>query len=315
MANALKLNLPPADSLFTTQEERDEAKLERVVNVPLSLIDSFPGHPFKVRMDAEMMEMIESVKLFGVLVPGLLRPKENGRYEVVAGHRRHKASEMAERETMPCIIRNLSDDEATMIMVDSNLQRETILPSEKAFAYKMKLDAMSRQGKRTDLTSRPMGEKWSVERISEQGPDSSRQIHRFIRLTNLIPQLLDMVDNSALKEKGAQQIALRPAVEISYLPQELQRSLFEAIEMDGCTPSQEQAIKMRKLFNEERLGANAIFSIMREEKPNQVDNFKIPREKIKKYFAPGTPAEKIEETIIKALEMYRQRERQRDDAR
>jgi len=313
MAKELKLNLPPADDLFSTQEERDDAKRERVLDIPISEISDFPNHPFKVKLDAEMQEMAESVKEYGVLVPGLVRPKEGGGYELVAGHRRKTASELAGRDTMPCIIRNLTDDEATIIMVDSNLQRERILPSEKAFAYKMKLEAMNRQGQRTDLTSTPLVSKSRTnERVGLEAGESREQVRRYIRLTNLIPQILDMVDNSVAKEKDTPQIAMRPAVELSYLPPEQQETLLEEMAAEDKTPSHEQAIKMRKFAEEGRLNEDVIHSIMQEEKPNQVEQFKMPRDKINKFFPAGTPAQKIEDTIIKALEMWRQRERNRD---
>ena len=320
MARELKLNLPPADDLFTTQEERDDARRERVVDLSLGEISDFPNHPFKVRMDAEMLEMAESVKQYGVLVPGLVRPKEGGGYEMVAGHRRKMASELAERGTMPCIVRDLTDDEAVIIMVDSNLQRERILPSEKAFAYKMKMEAMNRQGQRTDLTFSPVGKKsYAHEQMAQESGDSKSQIFRFIRLTELVSQLLDMVDNSVIRDKDLPQIAMRPAVELSYLSLVHQQLLVDTIESGDCTPSHEQAIKMRRFAEEEQLNEGVILSIMQEEKPNQVVQFKIPQERINKFFAPGTPAEKIQDTIIKALEYYRQREHQRermrDDAR
>ncbi|SBW00430.1 conserved hypothetical protein [uncultured Eubacteriales bacterium] len=307
MAKELKLNLPPADDLFTTQEERDDAKLERVIDLPLSEIHDFPNHPFKVRMDEDMVEMAESVKKYGVLVPGLVRPRDGG-YEMVAGHRRKMASGLAERGTMPCLIRNLTDDEAVIIMVDSNLQREKILPSEKALAYKMKLEAMKRQGQRTDLTSSPVDMKLkgkqSLAVIGETSGDSQATVHRYIRLTELIPQVLDMVD--------AGKIAMRPAVELSYLPPEQQHTLLEEMTAEERTPSHIQAMKMRKFSEEGRLGEDVIHSIMQEEKPNQVEQFKMPRDKISKFFPVGTPAQKIEDTIIKALELWRQRERNRD---
>lgn len=314
MARELNLKLPSADDLFSTQEERDDAQRERVIDLPLSEISDFPNHPFKVRMDTEMQEMSESVRQYGVLVPGLVRPKEGGGYEMVAGHRRKTASELAERGTMPCIVRNLTDDEATIIMVDSNLQREKILPSEKAFAYKMKLDAMKRQGQRTDLTSRPVGEKlFSVEIVGKETGESARQVHRYVRLTNLIPELLEMVDNAELREKDKPQIAMRPAVELSYLPAEQQTVLFTAIESEDCTPSHVQAMKMRKFSDEGRLNEDVILSIMQEEKPNQKEQFKIQSEKLSRFFTPGTPAQKIESDIIKGLELLqRQRERNRD---
>lgn len=294
--------LTSVDELFTTQEERDIAKRETVMDIPLAEISDFPNHPFKVTVDEKMLEMADSVKRYGVLVPAIVRPKQNGGYEMIAGHRRKKASELAERPTLNCIVRDLTDDEAIIIMVDSNLQREVILPSEKAYAYKMKLDAMKRQGHRTDLTSCPVGEKLtSVEQISNDTHDSARQIHRFIRLTELIPELLDMVDEN--------KIALRPAVELSYLAEKEQRLLYEEIGYSDCTPSHAQAIKMRKFAEQGQLTAEVISSIMQEEKPNQKEQFRMPREKISKYFPAGTPAEKIEDTIIKALELYRRRQR------
>jgi len=268
-------------------------------------------------MDAEMQEMAESVKKYGVLVPGLVRPKEGGGYEMVAGHRRKMASELAEHGTMPCIVRNLTDDEAIIIMVDSNLQREKILPSEKAFAYKMKLEAMKRQAGRPSNNCVPVGHdfdgKRSREILAEKSPDSNTQIQRYIRLTDLIPELLQIVDNAALGDKP--QISMRPAVELSYLPKEEQQTLLDAMESEDCTPSHVQAMKIRKFSQEGRLGEDVIVSIMQEEKPNQVEQFKMPKNRISKYFAPGTPAQKIEDTIVKALELYRQRERQRNDAR
>jgi len=299
--------------LFTTQAERDEAKRESIRKIPLSEISDFPNHPFKVRQDESMMELVESVKTYGVLVPGLVRPKEDGGYEMVAGHRRKLASQLAGQAEMDCIVRELTDDEATIIMVDSNLQREQLLPSEKAFAYKMKLDAMKRQGQRTDLTSDPLGQKLkgviSVEYLAESSPDGKTQIQRYIRLTYLIPELLELVDNSVLKEKGQMQIAMRPAVELSYLPEAGQRSLLETMELEDCTPSHAQAIKMREFAKAGKLTPEVILSILQEEKPNQVEQFKMPKERISKFFAPGTPVQKMEDTIVKALEMYRKRQR------
>lgn len=305
--------LTSVDSLFTTQAERDIAAQPRVEDIPMDQIDDFPNHPFKVRMDESMQEMADSVRLYGVLVPAIVRPKENGRYEMVAGHRRKTASELASKAVMPCVVRDLTDEEATIIMVDSNLQREQILPSEKAFAYKMKLDAMKRQGFRADLTSRPLGTKSrSDAQLADEVQDSARQIQRYIRLTNLTPELLDLVDNSVLKEKDKMQIALRPAVELSYLTEQEQHDLYETMMTEDCTPSHAQAIKMRKFSEEDRLNMDVIFSIMQEEKPNQKEQFKIPRERISKYFAPGTPAQKIEDTIVKALEFYRKRQREQE---
>ena len=315
--NALNFNLPSADNLFSTEEERTEARLEKVVSLNPSKISDFPDHPFKVRMDAAMQEMAESVKQYGVLVPALVRPKQSGGYEMVAGHRRKKAAELANLAEIPCIVRQLTDDEATIIMVDSNLQREQILPSEKAFAYKMKLDAMKRQGQRTDLTSDPVGWKLSGKEsasiVGKEGGDSQTQVRRYIRLTNLIPEILELVDNSVLKDPETLQIALRPAVELSYLRKEEQSDLFALMDEMDCTPSHAQAIKMRQMSEAkdggERLAKDALVSIMKEEKPNQKEQFKIPKERINKYFAPGTPAQKIEDTIIKALELYRKRQR------
>ena len=312
-SNGLNFNLPSVDDLFSTEEERAEARLEKVVNLSPTEISDFPNHPFKVRMDAAMQEMTESVKQYGVLVPALVRPKPEGGYEMVAGHRRKKAADLAGLAKIPCIVRQLTDDEATIIMVDSNLQREQILPSEKAFAYKMKLDAMKRQGQRTDLTFGPPGQKSSRDELADSSPDSSRQIQRYIRLTHLIPEILELVDNSVLKDPEMLQIALRPAVELSYLRKEEQADLFAIMDEMDCTPSHAQAIKMRQMSEAktggERLAKDALVSIMKEEKPNQKEQFKIPKEKISRFFAPGTPTQKIEDTIVKALELYRKRQR------
>ncbi len=316
-SNALNFNLPSVDDLFSTEESRAEDRLERVVNLNPAEISDFPNHPFKVRMDAAMQEMAESVKQYGVLVPALVRPKRSGGYEMVAGHRRKKAADLAGLAEIPCIIRQLTDEEATIIMVDSNLQREQILPSEKAFAYKMKLDAMKRQGQRTDLTCEPAAHKLkgakSRDLLAEQVGESKDQIRRYIRLTNLIPEILELVDNSVLKDPEMLQIALRPAVELSYLRKEEQADLFFIMDEMDCTPSHAQAIKMRQMSEaktgEERLSKDAMAVIMEEEKGNQKEQFKIPKERINKYFAPGTPAQKIEDTIIKALELYRKRQR------
>ena len=297
--------MTPLDDLFSTDESRAEAQLEKVVTLNPADISDFPNHPFKVKQDEAMAEMVDSVKQYGVLVPALVRPKADGGYEMVAGHRRKCAATLAGITEMPCIVRNLTDDEATIIMVDSNLQRDTILPSEKAFAYKMKLEAMKRQGQRSDLTSRPVDTKSrSDEQLAKDSPDSARQIQRYIRLTELIPPVLDMVDSG--------KIAFRPAVELSYLSKEQQQSLYDTMACEDCTPSLAQAIKMKEFSRDGKLTAEVILSIMQEEKPNQREQFKMPKERISKYFAPGTPAQKIEDTIIKALELYRRRERQRD---
>ena len=306
--------LTSVDSLFTTQAERDEAKRETVIKIPLDEISDFPNHPFKVREDDSMTEMVESIMLHGVLVPGLVRPKKDGSYEMVAGHRRKMASRLAGKTDMDCIVRELTDEEAIIIMVDSNLQREQLLPSEKAFAYKMKLDALKRQGQRTDLTSSPMDNKLkgitSAQQIGGKTGDSQPQIYRYIRLTYLIPELLEMVDNSVTKDKELMQIALRPAVELSYLPEEEQRILLDTMELEDCTPSHAQAIKMRQFSKEGKLTEEVISSIMQEEKPNQKEQFRMPKDRINRFFAPGTPAQKIEDTIVKALELYRKRQRE-----
>ena len=260
------MNLPSVDDLFTTQEERDQKNQEYVKDISIYEITDFPNHPFKVKMDDKMLETIESVRDHGVLVPALVREKPTGGYEMISGHRRKMASELAGKETIPCIVRNLSDDQAVIVMVDSNLQREEILPSEKAFAYKMKLDAMKRQGQRTDLTSTPLEQKLgkcSVEVLGEQVGESKSQIQRYIRLTELIPEILEMVDDK--------KISIRPAVELSYLPKEEQEILYDTMESEACTPSHAQAIKIRKFSAEGRLNEDVLLSIMAEEKPNQVE--------------------------------------------
>ena len=298
--------LTSVDELFTTQEERDAAKRETVVDIPISEISDFPNHPFKVRMDEAMMEMADSIRQYGVLVPGMVRPKEGGGYEMVSGHRRKMASELAQKGTMPCLVRDLTNDEAIIIMVDSNLQRDKILPSEKAFAYKMKLDAMKRQaGRRSKDNGVPVGHDSlngkSREILASNSPDSNTQNQRYIRLTYLIPSLLDMVDEG--------KIAMRPAVELSYLPENEQTTLHEMMELEDCTPSHAQAIKMRQFSESGKLTGEVILSIMQEEKPNQKEQFRMPRERISKYFPTGTPAQKIEDTIVKALELYYKRQR------
>ena len=291
--------LTSLDSLFTTQEQRDEAKRDSVQDIPISQISDFPEHPFKVKQDEAMLEMAESVRQYGVLVPGLVRQLEDGSYQMVSGHRRKLASELAGRDTIPCIVRDLTDDEAVIIMVDSNLQRERVLPSEKAFAYKMKLDAMRRQaGRPSKENGVPLGHHF------QQGnsPDSNTQIQRYIRLTNLIPEILDMVDDG--------RIAFRPAVELSYLTEQEQSALYDTMGREDCTPSLAQAIKMKAFSRDGKLTDAVILSIMEEEKPNQKEQFRIPKERISKYFKPGTPARTMEDTIIKALDYYRKRQRE-----
>lgn len=306
MKNSAASLLTSVDDLFTTQEERDEAKRETIMEIPLSQISDFPNHPFKVKMDESMSDLVESVKSYGVLSPIIVRPKDNGEYEMIAGHRRKRASELAGKDNIKCIVQDVTDDEAIILMVDSNLQREQLLPSEKAFAYKMKLDAMKRQGGRPKENGVPLGHHFlegkSREILADNSPDSNTQIQRYIRLTHLSQPLLDMVDEN--------KIAIRPAVELSYLTENEQEILLNAMEWEDCTPSHVQAIKMRQFSQEGKLNEGVIQSILQEEKPNQKEQFRMPRERISKYFAPGTSSQKIEETIIKALELYRKRQRE-----
>lgn len=296
--------LTSLDSLFTTQEQRDEAKRDSVQDIPISQISDFPEHPFKVKQDEVMLEMAESVRQYGVLVPGLVRQLEDGSYQMVSGHRRKLASELAGRDTIPCIVRDLTDDEAVIIMVDSNLQRERVLPSEKAFAYKMKLDAMRRQaGRPSKENLSPLETNLRTSAVIAQATGDSRaQVDRFIRLTNLIPEILDMVDDG--------RIAFRPAVELSYLTEQEQSALYDTMGREDCTPSLAQAIKMKAFSRDGKLTDAVILSIMEEEKPNQKEQFRIPKERISKYFKPGTPARTMEDTIIKALDYYRKRQRE-----
>lgn len=299
--------LTSLDSLFTTQEQRDAAKRDVVLDLPLDQIGDFPNHPFKVRQDEAVMEMMESVQLHGVLVPGLVRQLADGSYQMVSGHRRKLASRLAGLDTLPCIVRDLTDDEAIIVMVDSNLQREKVLPSEKAFAYKMKLEAMRRQaGRPSKENGVPVGHHFqqgkSRELLAANSPDSNTQIQRYIRLTYLLPEILAMVDDS--------KIAFRPAVELSYLAEKEQRILYDAMGHADCTPSLAQAIKMKSFSREGKLSEAVIRSIMAEEKPNQKEQFRIPKERISKYFKPGTPARTMEDTIIKALDYYRKRQRE-----
>ena len=297
--------LTSVDDLFTTQEERDEAKRETIMEIPLSQISDFPNHPFKVKMDESMSDLVESVKSYGVLSPVIVRPKDNGEYEMIAGHRRKRASELAGKDNIKCIVQDVTDDEAIILMIDSNLQREQLLPSEKAFAYKMKLDAMKRQGGRPKENGVPLGHHFlegkSREILADNSPDSNTQIQRYIRLTHLSQPFLDMVDEN--------KIAMRPAVELSYLTENEQEILLNTMECEDCTPSHVQAIKMRQFSQEGKLSEGVIQSILQEEKPNQKEQFRMPKERISKYFAPGTSSQKIEETIIKALELYRKRQR------
>ena len=299
--NALNFNLPSVDDLFSTEEERAEARLEKVVNLSPTEISDFPNHPFKVRMDAAMQEMAESVKQYGVLVPTLVRPKPGGGYEMVAGHRRKKAADLAGLAEIPCIVRQLTDDEATIIMVDSNLQREQILPSEKAFAYKMKLDAMKRQaGRPSKENSVPLGHHSIVgksrELLATNSPDSNTQIQRYVRLTNLVPELLEFVDEGRIK--------MRPAVELSYLNEDCQRDLVDEIDLNDCTPSHDQAIRMRKFFEEGKLTTEAISAIMSEEKPNQREKIVLRGDRVRSLIPKNIPINQTEEYVCKALEHY-----------
>ena len=304
--------MTPLDDLFSTDESRAEAQLEKVVMLNPADISDFPNHPFKVKQDEAMAEMVDSVKQYGVLVPALVRPKADGGYEMVAGHRRKCAATLAGITEMPCIVRNLTDDEATIIMVDSNLQRETILPSEKAFAYKMKLEAIKRQGQRSDLTSTPLEPKLKGSRSNEElaasSPDSRSQIQRYIRLTELIPSILDMVDSG--------KIAFRPAVELSYLSKEQQQSLYDTMECEDCTPSLAQAIKMKKFSRDGKLTEEVILSIMQEEKPNQREKPAFRDERITRLIPKSIPRGQETDFVIRALEFYnRHLQRRRDQER
>ena len=294
--------LPKLDDLFTTQEMRDDAKLERVQNIPLSELRPFKDHPFKVQNNEEMERMIASIRKVGAITPVLARPLPDGGYELISGHRRLAACQVLGIETMPVIVREMSDDEAVIAMVDANLQRETILPSEKAFAFKMKLDAIKHQGK----TSVQVAEKLlSVEKVAEEAGESKDQVRRYIRLTYLIPELLSMVDEN--------KIAFNPAVEISYLDKSEQRVLLDAMELNDCTPSHAQSIRLKKLSQEGVLDDQMIYTVMSEEKPNQQEQIKFKREDLKKYFPAGYTDEQMRRDIIKGLELLkRQRERNRD---
>ena len=306
------LGMTPLDDLFSTDESRAEAQLEKVVTLNPADISDFPNHPFKVKQDEAMAEMVDSVKQYGVLVPALVRPKADGGYEMVAGHRRKCAATLAGITEIPCIVRNLTDDEATIIMVDSNLQRETILPSEKAFAYKMKLEAMKRQGQRSDLTSTPLEPKLKGSRSNEElaasSPDSRSQIQRYIRLTELIPPVLDMVDSG--------KIAFRPAVELSYLSKEQQQSLYDTMECEDCTSSLAQAIKMKEFSRDGKLTEEVILSIMQEEKPNQREKPAFRDERITRLIPKSIPRGQETDFVIRALEFYnRHLQRRRDQER
>lgn len=288
--------LTSLDDLFKSQEVRDEEKLSKIRDIPLSQIDDFPDHPFKVKDDEDMMQLIESIKERGIITPATVRLKVDGRYELISGHRRKRACELAGFDTLRCEVVELTKDEATILMVESNYQRSQILPSEKAFAYKMRLDAMKRQGQRTDLTSRPVGTKLSVSEISQETGDSERQVHRYIRLTNLVPELLEFVDEGRIK--------MRPAVELSYLDEDCQRDIVDEIDMNEVTPSHDQAIRMRKFFDEGKLTTEVIQAIMSEEKPNQREKLVFRGDRVRKLIPKSIPLSETEDYVCKALEHY-----------
>ena len=307
------IKLPSLDDLFSSQEERDDARLKRIHEIPLDQIDPFPDHPYKVRDDEEMMALVESVKENGVITPATVRKKEDGRYELLSGHRRMRACMINGISTLRCEVVDMDRDEATIFMVESNIHRNTVLPSEKAFAYKMRLEAMKRQGKRVDLTCVPVGHKLgekSRDVLAKESGDSQTQIQRYIRLTELIPELLTLVDEK--------KIAMRPAVEISYLPKDLQEILADCIDMEQCTPSHAQTIRMRKLLDKDELTADAIEEIMLEEKPNQKEKIVLRGERFKGLFPPELPPAKREDYVAAAMEYYsrhRAKQKNRDDAR
>ena len=297
--------LPTLDDLFSTQELRDDAKLSKIRDIPLELIDDFPDHPFKVRDDEDMIQLVESVKERGVIPPATVRQKEDGRYELISGHRRKRACELAGFEALRCEVVDLDRDAATVLMVESNYQRSQILPSEKAFAYKMRLEAMKRQGQRSDLTLSPVGTKFdrSSEAITEETGDSRNQIHRYIRLTNLVQELLDLVDEGKIK--------MRPAVELSYLDEDSQRAVVDEIDLNQCTPSHDQTIRMRKFFTEGKLTPEVVSAIMSEEKPNQREKIVLRGDKVRSLIPKNIPVSQTEDYVVKALEHYSRFLRQR----
>ena len=297
--------LPTLDDLFSTQELRDDAKLSKIRDIPLELIDDFPDHPFKVRDDEDMVQLVESVKERGVITPATVRQKEDGRYELISGHRRKRACELAGFEALRCEVVDLDRDAATVLMVESNYQRSQILPSEKAFAYKMRLEAMKRQGQRSDLTLSPVGTKFdrSSEAITEETGDSRNQIHRYIRLTNLVQELLDLVDEGKIK--------MRPAVELSYLDEDSQRAVVDEIDLNQCTPSHDQTIRMRKFFTDGKLTPEVVSAIMGEEKPNQREKIVLRGDKVRSLIPKNIPVSQTEDYVVKALEHYSRFLRQR----
>ena len=297
--------LPTLDDLFSTQELRDDAKLSKIRDIPLELIDDFPDHPFKVRDDEDMIQLVESVKERGVITPATVRQKEDGRYELISGHRRKRACELAGFEALRCEVVDLDRDAATVLMVESNYQRSQILPSEKAFAYKMRLEAMKRQGQRSDLTLSPVGTKFdrSSEAITEETGDSRNQIYRYIRLTNLVQELLDLVDEGKIK--------MRPAVELSYLDEDSQRAVVDEIDLNQCTPSHDQTIRMRKFFTDGKLTPEVVSTIMGEEKPNQREKIVLRGDKVRSLIPKNIPVSQTEDYVVKALEHYSRFLRQR----
>lgn len=301
-----KMQLPKItrDDFFTTQEERDLRSKEHVENLKISDIADFPNHPFKVIVDDEMREMSKSIEEYGVLVPVLVRPKQDGKYEMISGHRRKKASELANKDSIPCIIRELTDDEATIIMVDSNMQREHILPSEKAFAYKLKLEALNSQGKRNDLTLSPMDTKLdSAEKLGKEFDDSRATVFRYIRLTELIPKILDMVDS--------ERIAFRPAVEISYLTKDEQNMLLDCMEYSDCTPSLSQAIQLKELSRKKELNQDTMDSLMEQEKPNQKEKYKFNADRLRNLLPRNLDDKGREDYVVKAVEFYNNHQRKK----
>lgn len=294
------------DDLFSTQEQRDEEKLSKIRDIPLELIDDFPDHPFKVRDDEDMQQLVESIKERGVITPATVRQKEDGRYELISGHRRKRACELAGFDTLRCEVVDLNRDEATILMVESNFQRSQILPSEKAYAYKMRLDAMNRQGQRTDLTSTPLVSKSRTnEELGNQVGESREQIRRYVRLTNLVPELLEFVDEGRIK--------MRPAVELSYLNEDCQRDVVDEIDMNDATPSHDQTIRMRKFFDEGKLTTEAIQAIMSEEKPNQKEKIVLRGDRVRQLIPKNIPISQTEDFVCKALEHYNKYLRQRAD--
>jgi ParB-like partition proteins len=307
---SVEMRLPSLDDLFSSQEERDDAKLKRIYDIDLLDIDPFPDHPFKVQDDEDMINLAESIRTNGVLTPATVRRKDDGRYELLSGHRRYRACQLAGLDSLRCEVVDMNREEATIFMVESNFQRTKILPSEKAFAYKMRLEAMNRQGKRSDLTSGPLGQKLSRQELSDSVGESERQIHRYIRLTELIPELLDMVDEG--------EIAMRPAVELSYIPKLKQGEIWQRMEMEQCTPSHAQTIRMRRLADEGKLTPEVIEAIMIEEKPNQKERIVLRGDRFNSLFPPDLPISKREDYVAAAMEFYgrhRQRQRERDDGR